>query len=360
MKKILIVTSHSYTSGVETHCFNLVEELIKRGFEVEALAPVEGPWVERVRKLGVPVHVFNFYQHYWRRVWGLVTIMRRGHYDVVHNHAFTRIALVAAKLAGIKRCICTVHVGGIGKSILSGASRFGLTNRLMDCFVDHYIANSETTRQELRDRHIASSKISVIYLGLDRKFFSCPVQPRKIPTVIRIGALGRLEVQKGFSFLIEACHYLTFPFVCLIGGSGSLYPVLQQQIKDLNLESRVFLSGEVESLEFYHHIDIFVLSSIFESFGLVVPEAAACRLPIVAADLPVVEELKKFVPQIITFQICNPHDLAEKLNQTSHTLDRMIPQVEENFQTVRRLNLDTMTDQIVKIYQITPSEIIHE
>jgi len=349
--KILIITSHSYTSGVESHTYDLIAELIKRGFKVDALAPVEGPWVNKVRLLGVTVHIFNFYKHYFLRLFGLFKIISNGHYDIVHNHAFTRIGLIAAKLARVKRTVCTVHVGGLGKDLLSGMSRFRLSDRIVDFYVDIYIANSNSTKQELLNRHIRLKKICVIYLGLSEKFFKISYIPDFQKEELIFGSLGRLETQKGFDILIDACTLLNFPYRCLIGGTGSMGKSLQEKIVCLNLEEKVTLLGEQKPIDFYQKIDLFILSSRFESFGLVLIEAAACGLPIISADLAAALELSKIITAIRFFKQGDPIDLSKTIAHLYQKRGDLHNIVINQRSQIRTCTIEQMVNSIIRVYQ---------
>ena len=103
-------------------------------------------------------------------------------------------------------------------------------------------------------------------------------------------AVGRLNYQKGFDYLIEAWRIVNraFPDWKLnIYGEGELRITLQRQIDRYDLSSTVTLCGATNDIiEKYVESSIFVLSSRTEAFGLVITEAEACGLPIVAFNCP--------------------------------------------------------------------------
>ena len=99
----------------------------------------------------------------------------------------------------------------------------------------------------------------------------------------RVIAVGRLDAQKGFDFLIAAWKQVTerFPDWSLdIYGEGDLRESLQRQIDGLDLGGSIVLQGRTQDIsqEYARH-SIMVLSSRFEGFGLVLCEASACALP---------------------------------------------------------------------------------
>ena len=118
------------------------------------------------------------------------------------------------------------------------------------------------------------------------------IEPVKMSTCeqLKVIAVGRLHYQKGFDYLIEAWAQVTklFPQWQLeIYGEGELRKALQRQIDDAQLTQVVTLKGKTHDImSKYTDASLFVLSSRDEAFGLVITEAEACGLPVVAFDCP--------------------------------------------------------------------------
>ena len=100
--------------------------------------------------------------------------------------------------------------------------------------------------------------------------------------------IGRLENQKDHLTLIKAFSIIagSFPEWDLkIIGEGSLKKEIEKKIISLNLTNRVFLSSFTQDIESeYTQADLFVVSSIYESFGLVNAEAMSFGLPCLGFD----------------------------------------------------------------------------
>lgn len=111
-----------------------------------------------------------------------------------------------------------------------------------------------------------------------------PIKRRQIVTV------GRLTTQKNHRLLIESFSELAqeYPQYALkIYGVGPLKNALEQQIKKLKLQNRVFLMGSKKRVMFdVQQSDIFVLPSDFEGFPNVLIEAMACGMPVISSDFP--------------------------------------------------------------------------
>jgi rhamnosyl/mannosyltransferase len=100
---------------------------------------------------------------------------------------------------------------------------------------------------------------------------------------------GRLVYYKGIQYLIDAVRDLDLKL--LIAGEGPLRPVLEKQVEEKGLKSKVRILGRVTDSELaslYSISDLFVLPSTepSEAFGLVQLDAMAYGLPVINTDLP--------------------------------------------------------------------------
>lgn len=99
-------------------------------------------------------------------------------------------------------------------------------------------------------------------------------------------AVGRYVMQKGFDRLIPAWRMVVDKhpdWILKIYGDGWMRKQLQSQIEELGLSGKCFLEHTVSDInKKYQESSIFVLSSRFEGFGLVIVEAMACGVPVVA------------------------------------------------------------------------------
>lgn len=106
----------------------------------------------------------------------------------------------------------------------------------------------------------------------------------------KIITLGRLVNQKNHASLITAFSKVVKhhpDWTLEIYGKGGLKKALQKQIETLNLSDNVKLKGgNHHPRELYLESSIFVLSSKFEGFGVVLIEAMECGVPVVSYDCP--------------------------------------------------------------------------
>jgi len=101
-------------------------------------------------------------------------------------------------------------------------------------------------------------------------------------------AVGRLEAQKGFDWLIEAFANLADEhpdWDLVILGEGSLRQMLEETVRKSDLEHRIFLPGRAGNMaEWFESADLYVMSSRFEGFPMTLVEAMAHGLAAVSFD----------------------------------------------------------------------------
>ena len=110
-------------------------------------------------------------------------------------------------------------------------------------------------------------------------------------------SVGRLHVDKGFDRVILALtklrdEGLLHNFKYRIIGAGSEYDRLKQLIISNNMDDYIELCGRIDNP--YPYVlasDLFIMSSIHESFGLVIVEALALGVPILSVKLATIQEL---------------------------------------------------------------------
>ena len=103
----------------------------------------------------------------------------------------------------------------------------------------------------------------------------------------KIVAVGKLDPQKGFDLLIEACRFIKNwdGWILEIYGQGPDEEQLRSKISFYELEKHIFLKGITRKVEeVYHSASFYVLSSRFEGFPMVLLEAISFGLPIVSFD----------------------------------------------------------------------------
>ncbi|MBI3288351.1 MAG: glycosyltransferase, partial [Elusimicrobia bacterium] len=109
---------------------------------------------------------------------------------------------------------------------------------------------------------------------------------------VLVGAVGRLDEQKGFSSLIEAMARLKETTLrCVILGDGPERPRLEALVRQHELESSVWLPGERGDISSWlSAFDVYCLPSLWEGLPNALLEAMALGLPVVASGVDGVPE----------------------------------------------------------------------
>ena len=178
-------------------------------------------------------------------------------------------------------------------------------------------------------------------------------EQNKTQNVLRIGTLSRLEPQKNLLILIEACAGLKdkgISFVCEIYGRGGLEEYLRKKIVDLKLEQSVKLMGFTnDRFKTISQFDIFVLTSNYEGFGLVLLEAMIVGVPIVSSNSEAAvevlgEESRSF------FELNNAISLQDKLIELYYNEDLQNEIVKTYEKRLEKFSVDRMFRQICELY----------
>jgi len=169
---------------------------------------------------------------------------------------------------------------------------------------DHVIAPSESIRDILVQRGV-TIPIEVIPTGVDYKHFregdgNTVRKELGIPQGhVVIGHLGRLAPEKNLEFLsIALVDYmeknLNTDFV--VFGEGPSKDLIKSVFRHHDMEQRVYFGGVVTGrkvADAYHSMDVFVFASKTETQGMVLTEAMASGVPVIALDAPGAREVVK-------------------------------------------------------------------
>lgn len=124
------------------------------------------------------------------------------------------------------------------------------------------------------------------------------IDPVPEPGVTRFVTVGRLNHQKGYDLLLEACHMLErdgLKFEVLIVGArepwGDESQRLYRSQKRLGLTNVKFLGGRKNPYKYMKCADWFLSTSVFEGYSLVSQEAAVLDIPLILTDCSGVKEL---------------------------------------------------------------------
>ena len=172
-------------------------------------------------------------------------------------------------------------------------------------------------------RFYRPKKISVIPNGLDLELFQ-PIK-KTIPVTTVIGMQSRLVQIKDHSSLLDAFSLLLkiyrdsgISLLLRIAGDGDNKSALEAKAASLHLGKSVEFTGmlnEKELLDFLWSLDIYVHASLGETMSNAIMQAMSCGIPVVASDVPGINNM---IQHNITGLLVPPHEpglLALVLNE---------------------------------------------
>lgn len=175
---------------------------------------------------------------------------------------------------------------------------------IMDAFnyFDNFVAVSDSVEEAFNAIYHKEYKSIVINNLVDTKKIKekskeeCEVILNK--EEINVVSVGRLHKQKGFDRVIDAIkmlkdnNLLPDNFKYRLYGDGTEKKILNNKINEYKLNNYVFLMGEVKNpYKYLKNNDLFILSSIYEPFGLVIVEAMTLGIPVLACENHATSEL---------------------------------------------------------------------
>lgn len=227
------------------------------------------------------------------------------HIDIVHTHD---AASEAAGLLSLRLrhppLLMTFHRT---RNFESATPRARLRNALAGLRVSAVITASEERRQRyLSDNHIRKSKVLCIPLGVNLDRFKPAADLRRdrraqlgiADDTVLVGSVGHFGAEKGIDLAIDAfqefCRrnpHLPCKLVILGTGSQDREDAVRSHVS-AEFAERIHFAGFQHSLErWFPAFDALLHGARSEAFGLVIAEAMACGVPVVATKVGGIPEL---------------------------------------------------------------------
>ncbi len=233
------------------------------------------------------------------------------------------------------------------RHIMSKHQKRDLFHRLLYSRVDALLAMSQMLKRNILETHaMKERKIRVVNLGLDFELFdpdrvNADTQRAKWGAdsdTLVIGLVGRIDPAKGQATFIRAAASLIkgkragekFKFVIVgeetLGSTKGYVDELQAMVKQFHLEDSVVFAGYQENIpEVMRALDLFVMPSKQEAFGLVAIEAMAMECPIVISRGGSAEEI---VGQEEFGLTCRPEDAFDLQTKLRALIDQPLKRME--------------------------------
>ncbi len=358
--RIVFINSIKMFGGGEIWLLRTMNALSERGHKVCLICRPNVPLESRAKNAGFKVHTVRMRGDLdpivISKIW---IILRRFRADVVCTNMDKELRLggSAARLAGVKAVVPR------------RGSDYPLKNTLAyrwsyETLADGIIANSKSTKQTLLKNApwLNPRKIRVIYNGIDTRPFQTVSQSDMHESLnipknrFLVGFVGLLDKRKGLTTLLTAFEQLLDDLPeshLLITGEGELETALRRQSHPF-LNHVTFTGFREDIPEIMNTIDVLVLPSLWEGFGIVLIEAMAASTPVITTRISNMPEIVTDGHDGLLVPINDPTELKnamlrfatdsafrkktgqngqETVNQR-FTIDRMIQEMESYFKSL--------------------------
>ncbi|GMQ29532.1 glycosyltransferase family 4 protein [Algoriphagus confluentis] len=306
-KKVGIGIPCLLIGGTEIQTVHLVNALIQEGYGLTVVCYFEyDPWiVNKLEDLGAEVVLLKWTRGIppFRFINSLSKELKKYAFDIFHVQyvAPGALPILAARLAKIKKVLATVH-----QPKTKSHGRFaGLILKTAARFCDSFLAVSKSTEKswfgsvQLMDSNFHAEKIPAhctVYNTLDtdwmdQQLSSRPDQPISTVRPFRIGTVSRLNYVKGIDILIRAFQLMDekkkLQAELVIYGEGEEEARLKKMVADFGLKNQVHFKGKLNPSEVIYQtaqLDLVVVPSRFEAFGLFAAEAMYLGKPVIASE----------------------------------------------------------------------------
>lgn len=337
----MLVEDPLFFGGAEIHAYEIAKNLVKQGHKVDFIQLYGFPRKREFQQntlllypsrwISAPVSRLAscfYFRILWLYSFFVIPLicgdLIKGKYDILHVHGFGYSSLLVSAVLVKKlvpcKIVCTLHNDlprHIDRKLI----------KLLTPYVDEFVAVSRSIQK--RWQALYGSKPLFIPNGVDVTRFNPRVDGSSIRKELGIESkfivlsIGRLSSQKGLEYLIRAAAYLRkegLDFVVLICGRGEQETWLKHLAENLRLKEIVRFQGFIPANlvpMYYAACDVFVLSSVYETFALTLLEALSTGKPVICTKVGGAQELaSQFEPSLHARLVepKNPKDLAKEIS----------------------------------------------
>ena len=359
--------------GVQLHMRDLSRALIALGHHVTIIAPGSQPdspaggGEPKIVHIGTTRDVAFNHTHFEMTVAGeedlakLDATLEEGAFDIIHYHTmwvpFVPLQILRRSKAAN---VGTFHdtppetFGGMLTRMV-----FRVLSRLLSRHLQALIAVSSAPQRHLWCA--PDCRLHILAPCTDLSSYFAPAQPFSQKDSQRPGILylGRLEKRKGVAVLVEAAHCLAQQGLrpdILIAGEGPLRASLEERTQSLGLHNVRFLGhvSEADKRRWLATAGILCAPSLYgESFGIVLLEAMAAGLSVVAANNAGYGSTLKQTGGGLLARAGDAQALAQSLSRLVKDADLRARLAQEGRQAAAFFDAHALAPRFVEIYKDT-------
>ena len=289
------------SGGIESFLNNCILNMDLTGIEVDIVSPCieNSVFTQKLKEKGVCFYPLS------GKCWAifkngrmLKKLFAERHYSAVHFNLYEGLSLyycLIAKRMGIKTRMVHAHQSGLRKSLFRPIKH--LIHKSCSLALAKYVTERFACSKSAAEFFFpAGYDVTIIPNGIDCERFRFEPELRDlarselgINDEPLIGTIGRLSWEKNHDFLLDIFKSLQQKVPkakLLIVGTGDLLSPLVDKAKRLEIADNVIFYGETDSPErLLAAMDVFVMPSLLESFGMAAAEAQASGLFTICSDI---------------------------------------------------------------------------
>lgn len=387
-KKVLILITKSNWGGAQRYVFDMATNLPKDNFDVEVMAGSDGILIQKLNSLGIAasgnlsmgrdVSVLKDIKAFFE----LISILKKIKPDVLHLNSskIGGLGTLAGRIAKVPRIVFTSHGWAFNENRSFVSKLIIKVLHWFTVYLSHEtIAVSNNLKEQMVLWPKISKKISVIHNAIKvEPIFSkvnaenelkkvSPILNNRLNSLdpkktIVIGTVGELHHIKGYDYAIQAISELIksdkvknsgLNILFVIIGTGEEKDRIEKQISELKLQDNVILLGYIkDAYQYFKSFDIFLLSSLSESFGYVLLEAGVASLPVVATAVGGIPEIIDDMQSGVLIQPRKPNEIKYALDfYLSHKTVRKEHGVTLQQKVINDFSIEKMVARTIEVYK---------
>jgi glycosyltransferase involved in cell wall biosynthesis len=353
---------HSLTSGEaaggQVVALQLARAARAAGHECAFVAPDDGPFLEQARAEGFATHRVELGRLF--RLDGalrLALLLRRERADVLHTHTplvATILGRMSGRLARVP-VVSHVHIENHFPPRPLQAALYRWLDNVTARSSAALVTVSHATKEALERQGYPRGRIAVVYNGVAPA--SAEPATLDLPAGRKVvGEIARLAEVKGQRTLVRACAELDVSVV-LVGADleqgGAYRRLLEREAAALGMADRVTFTGyRADASALLRAFDVLALPSTIEGLPLVVLEAMAAGVPVVATPVGGVGELVRDGETGLLVPPEDPEALAAALRRLldePETAQRLAEAARA--QVAERFSERVMCERVLAVYE---------
>ncbi len=359
MRKILFYTDTPNIGGAEKQMLLLAKHLSQKGYQVDLaygkyskVSEMHDDFVRHCKT----VHVLPaIHKHDPRHYFSLKKIMKSGNYDLIHIHLWNpgscRYAFFAAdhlkipivttehdpfELTGLKCQIKNNCLKKISQTITISQDNYGLLG-------EYY--------------GLSDKRLNLVHNGIEMDRFLDSEKCQNLPTLddeIVITCIAELHPRKGHKYLLRAFKKLQeevphIKVALVLVGEGPIEKELKEEYADQ--KNIHFLGWRNDIPQILKASDIFVLPSLKEAFGLVILEAMASEVPVIATNTGGAVDIIRDGATGYLVPPSNSEKITEVIRLILQNIDQKRDVTASALENVKQnFTADKMTENTIEVY----------